>query len=360
MKLLTAEALRPALIARVLRPPGPIGLQRQFQQLREAEPGLDLHTALARLVAPADEVEGRAALERLTAEHIKVLTLADETFPLMLREIPDPPLVLFACGQLQALHRPAVAVVGARKHSPYGGAVATALAKGLAELGFVVVSGLAHGIDARAHEGCLLAGGRTIAVLGTGPERIYPANHRELARRIVAEGGAILTEYPPGTTVQPHLFPIRNRIISGLCHATIIVEAQERSGSLITARHCLDQSRELFAVPGQIDRPESRGTNGLIASGQARLLTGVADVLAELTPLLGLAAEHRSRSERQIEDPQALRVYTRLDAYEPTPFDLLVAELDLAPGSLSALLVALESQGLVERLPGPQFLRLPL
>lgn len=360
MNTTDSPALRLALLAQTLRPPGPLALQRRFQQLRTSEAGLDLHALLARLVTPGDEAEGQAALERLTQEHIKVVTLADEAYPLMLREIPDPPLVLFVCGQLQTLHRPAVALVGSRKHSPYGGAVATALAKGLAQLGFVIVSGLAHGIDARAHEACLQVGGRTVAVLGTGPDRIYPANHRELARRIVVESGAVLTEYPPGTTVQPHLFPIRNRILSGLCHATIVVEARDRSGTLITARHCLDQGRELFAVPGQIDKPESRGTNRLIASGQARLLTGVEDVLAELEPLLGLAAQHVQRTEVQLEHPDARRIYARLDAYEPTPFDLLAAELALPVGSLSAHLTELELRGLIARLPGPQFLRNPL
>lgn len=352
--------MRAALIAQALEPGGTLRLQRQFQEASQAHPALALEQILALLAQPDLATAGHQALERLAQSHIKVVTLLDSEYPLQLRQIPDPPTVLFFCGQIQTLHRPAIAIVGARKHSAYGGAVAASLAAGLARLGFVVVSGLARGIDTRAHAACLAAQGRTVAVLGTGVDCIYPNENRELARNIAVHGGVILSEFPPGTPVRPFHFPIRNRIISGLCHATIVVEANEKSGSLVTARHCLNQGRELFAVPGPIDRPLARGTNRLIANGEARLLMGVDDVLAELTPLLGMAVEHHQAKAVHIAHKDARRIYERLDAFECTPLDLLIAELELPAGEVVAHLVELETLGLVERHAGAQFLRNPL
>jgi DNA processing protein len=199
--------------------------------------------------------------------------------PALLRSIHDPPVGLFVRGAaaLDLLARPAVAVVGARACSGYGATVARSVARELAAAGLLVVSGLARGVDAEAHRGALDAGGTTIAVLGCGIDRDYPAAHADLARRI-ADGGLIVSEYAPGVEPAPWRFPARNRIVAGLCAATVVVEARERSGALITADLALEEGREVFAVPGEITSALSAGTNGLLKLG-ATPLTSAADVL---------------------------------------------------------------------------------
>jgi DNA processing protein len=218
-----------------------------------------------------------AAYERRLAE--RGFRFASE-LPPMLRSIHDPPVGLFVRGAapLELLARPAVAVVGARACSGYGASVARSLARELAAAGLVVVSGLARGVDGEAHRGALDAGGTTFAVLGCGIDRDYPAAHAELARRI-AERGLIVSEYAPGVEPAAWRFPARNRIVAGLCAATVVVEARERSGALITADLALEEGREVFAVPGEITSALSAGTNGLLKLGAAPL-TGAADVLA--------------------------------------------------------------------------------
>ena len=278
----------------------------------------------------------------------------------MLREIPDPPLVLFYTGLLAAAQRPSVAIVGSRNTSEQGRQLSYQLGGELARLGFTVVSGLARGIDARAHQGVVDVAGRGAAVLGTGLNQIYPAENRPLAVQLVRNEGAVLSEFPPNTPPRNFHFPIRNRIISGLCHATIVVEAQLRSGSLSTARHCLDQGRELFAVPGPITSPTAAGVNALIANGEANLLTSVASILEHLQPLLGLAAEHADRVAAVIQDPIAKKIYEKLDGFQPTPLDILVADLKLDASAVLSGLVELETQNLVEQRPGQQYLRNPL
>ena len=205
--------------------------------------------------------------------------LAQRELPLLLRAIHDPPPGLFVrgAGELELLTKPAVAVVGARACSGYGASVARMLGRELAATGLVVVSGLARGVDAEAHRGALDAGGVTVAVLGCGIDRDYPAAHAELARRIAATG-LIVAEYAPGVEPRPWRFPARNRIIAGLCAATVVVEARERSGALITADLALEEGREVFAVPGEIGSALSAGTNALLKLGAAPL-TDVADVL---------------------------------------------------------------------------------
>ena len=200
--------------------------------------------------------------------------------PPLLRSIHDPPVGLFVRGaaSLELLARPAVAIVGARACSGYGASVARSLGRELASAGLVVVSGLARGVDGEAHRGALDAGGTTVAVLGCGIDRDYPAAHADLARRI-AETGLIVSEYAPGVEPAPWRFPARNRIVAGLCAATIVVEARERSGALITADLALEEGREVFAVPGEISSALSSGTNGLLKLG-ATPLTHAADVLA--------------------------------------------------------------------------------
>ena len=214
-------------------------------------------------------------------------------FPPLLRAIYDPPLRLYARGggDAELLFRPCVAVVGARACSPYGAQVARMLGRELAGAGLVVVSGLARGIDGEAHRGALEAGGLTVAVLGCGIDRDYPAAHAELARRI-RENGLVIAEYEPGVEPAPWRFPARNRIIAGLCAATVVVEARERSGALITADLALEEGREVFAVPGEITSTLSAGTNALLKVGAAPC-TSAADVLE----LFCLARDERAQPE---------------------------------------------------------------
>jgi len=225
--------------------------------------------------------DGRAYEERLAASGLRFT--AD--LPPLLRSIHDPPVGLFVRGAapLDLLSRPAVAIVGARACSGYGASVARSIAREIAAAGLVVVSGLARGVDSEAHRGALDAGGTTVAVLGCGIDRDYPAAHAELARRI-AETGLIVSEYAPGVEPAPWRFPARNRIVAGLCAMTVVVEARERSGALITADLALEEGREVFAVPGEITSPLSAGTNGLLKLG-ASPLTSAADLGIEPAPV---------------------------------------------------------------------------
>ena len=224
---------------------------------------------------------------------IRRIRRGDSGYPVLLARIPDPPATLWLRGDAEpsVLGGLAVAVVGARACSGYGRSVARTISSGLADAGAVVVSGLARGIDGEAHRGALAAGGTTVAVLGCGVDRDYPAAHAELARAIVAAGGLVISEYEPGVEPAPWRFPARNRIIAGLATATVIVEARERSGALITADFALEDGREVLAVPGEITSALSRGTNGLLRQG-ATPATGVADVLEAvgLEPRAGPAA----------------------------------------------------------------------
>ncbi len=221
---------------------------------------------------------------KVVAQGHTTLNLADERYPERLRTIPDPPPVLYCDGLPGPEDRLAIAVVGARRATSYGVRVTEALARDLARLGFTIVSGMARGIDAAAHRGALAAGGRTIAVLGCGLDVVYPPEHDRLKAEI-ARSGSVMTEFPPGTRPLASHFPRRNRILSGLALGVVVVEAAEGSGSLITARLALDQGREVFAVPGPLDAPLSRGPHGLIKQG-AKLVETVEDIMEELLPQL--------------------------------------------------------------------------
>ncbi|HEY5057455.1 MAG TPA: DNA-processing protein DprA [Gaiellaceae bacterium] len=234
----------------------------------------------ARWTAHLRAFDAAAYERRLGAQGFRFVARAAPDFPPLLRAVHDPPPGLFVRGTAPTdlLSRPAVALVGARACSGYGASVARTLARELAAAGLVVVSGLARGIDAEAHRGALEAGGTTVAVLGCGIDRDYPASHAELARRVV-ERGLVVAEYAPGVEPAPWRFPARNRIIAGLCAATVVVEARERSGALITADLALEEGREVFAVPGEITSSLSIGTNDLLKLG-ASPLTRAADVLS--------------------------------------------------------------------------------
>lgn len=312
----------------------------------------------------------RALLARLARREIAVLTFWDAAYPPLLAHIADPPPVLFVRGDLGVLALPGLAVVGTRRPTPYGRAAARRLAADAASRGWTVVSGMAAGIDGEAHLGALEAGGRTVAVLGCGVDVVYPRQHRRLYERIWREGGLLLSEFAPGMPPQKGFFPRRNRIVSGLSHGVVVVEAGEKSGSLITADLALEQGREVFAVPGPIFSPESRGPHRLIQQG-AKLVTGIEDVLAELEGMAGGGAQAALAAE----EGRTGRANTGglpADGTEPTPASLspeeqavwphlargpvhvddLVAATGLSPGRLQMALLALELRGWALKLPG--------
>ena len=268
----------------------------------------------------------------------------DGAYPPLLAELHDPPAGLFVRGEaIELLAAPAVAVVGARSCSAYGAQVARSLARELADAGLVVVSGLARGIDGEAHRGALEAKGATVAVLGCGIDRDYPVAHATLAGRI-AETGLIVSEYPPGTEPAPWRFPARNRVIAGLALATVVVEARERSGALITADFALELGREVFAVPGEITAALSAGTNHLLRQGAAPLLS-VEDVL------LALGLERRAPRKARAVSPAAARLLDLL-ADGAQAADDLVARSGNAAREVSAALTELELAGLAAQSDG--------
>jgi DNA processing protein len=291
----------------------------------------------AQYAAHVRAFDGRAYEARLAGDGFRFVRRSAAAFPPQLRSIHDPPPGLFVRGaaDLELLARPAVAVVGARACSGYGAAVARSLARDLAAAGLVVVSGLARGIDAEAHRGALEAGGTTVAVLGCGIDRDYPAAHRDLAERIAATG-LIVSEYAPGVEPAPWRFPARNRIVAGLCAATVVVEARERSGALITADLALEEGREVFAVPGEITSSLSAGTNDLLKLG-ASPLTRVQDVLV----CFGLEAQP---SVAAVEGAAAQLLELLRDA--PASADELVRRTGLDTGEVARALVELELAGL--------------
>jgi DNA processing protein len=281
----------------------------------------------------------------LTVVAAGVRRLRRPEFPELLREIHDPPRVLYlrGAGQVELLARPAVAIVGARACSPYGAQVARMLGRELAAAGLVVVSGLARGIDGEAHRGALEAEGLTVAVLGCGIDRDYPAAHTELARRI-CERGLVVSEYEPGVEPAPWRFPARNRIIAGLTAATVIVEARQRSGALITADFALEDGREVFAVPGEITGSLATGTNRLLRQG-ATPLTSAVDVLEVFGLGVVPAAQRPALGET------ATRLLERLAESSATA-DELARATGLDAGPLAAALAELELAGLVGEADG--------
>jgi DNA processing protein len=277
----------------------------------------------------------------------------DPAYPALLREIPDPPIVLWSRGCLETLAQsPAVAVVGSRNATPEGLATARRLGRGLAEAGLAVVSGLARGIDAAAHRGALDGAGSTVAVLGNGADIIYPAGHRELAGEVVRRG-ALMSEFAPGTPPLPRHFPLRNRIISGFSHAVVIVEASERSGSLITARAALEQGREVLAVPGGVTSGCHRGCHALIRDG-ARLVETVDDVLDEIGWRSARTGGRTPSGKPQTD----LGLGAKMAPGEPVDLDGLAERTGRSASELLAELGQLELGGTIARLPGGKFVRL--
>ncbi len=293
---------------------------------------------------------------RMNDGGFRVITMADPDYPGLLLQIPDPPPFLYLQGELKRAHRN-IALVGSRNATRYGIHTTRRLSGELASLNITVVSGMARGIDTAAHEGALEKGGRTIAVLGSGLDRIYPAENRALFHRI-AQSGAVITEFPLNAGPDPHHFPIRNRIISGISLGTVVVEAAKRSGSLITARLAAEQNREVFAVPGNIHSFKSTGTHSLIKQG-AKLVENAGDILEELTPLIeSHMANRHVRGEDVLDIPplseEESKVFQALGPY-PVHIDDLMRRLDMAPGPLSSILLQLELKGIVAQSPGKLF-----
>jgi DNA processing protein len=307
----------------------------------------------ATIAARADALEeARREADRIAAAGASLVTLADAAYPALLRAVVDAPPALAVRGTLPGADEVVVAVVGARRASEYGKRVADEFGRGLAQAGVTVVSGMATGIDAAAHRGALAAGGRTVAVLGTGIDVVYPSWHAGLAAEIAAQG-ALCTEFPCGAAPLAYHFPQRNRIISGLAHGTLVVEAACESGSLVTARHALAQGREVFAVPGPIGVALHRGPHRLIQEG-AKLVTTVEDVLEELAPAL----RTRLESARAAAAVVALtdverRVLAALT--DGGQLDDVIRRLGLPAGAALETLLALELRGLVRQLPGKRF-----
>ena len=356
--------LRGWLALRMVRGVGPVlyqGLLRAF-----GDPGAVLAASAHALACAGVRPEVAAAIRAFTAWPLvddqlarlgrcgaELVTWDDPGYPANLRQIHDPPPVLFVRGTLLARDTLAVAIVGSRAATAHGLRMARALAEGLAGHGLTVVSGLARGTDAEAHWATLRAGGRTLAVFGSGVDVVYPPEHRRLAREIGA-AGALLSELPPGSKPDAENFPARNRIISGLTLGTVVVEAAERSGSLITARCAAEQGREVFAVPGPVgDR--TRGTHRLIREG-AKLTESVDDILEELAPQLvrSASAPTPAAPPRALAPTEAALLAVL--GPQPQHVDAVIARSGLPASTVLPVLLQLELTGVVEQLPGKHFL----
>jgi DNA processing protein len=287
----------------------------------------------------------------------QILTYADPEYPSLLRQISDPPLVLYCEGDTALLSRQALAIVGSRSATPTGTETAHAFAAQLARLGFVVCSGLALGIDAAAHRGCLAAAGGTIAVVGTGLDRVYPARHSELAAQIRSRG-VLISEFPLGTPPLGRHFPQRNRIISGLSRGVLVVEAGVQSGSLITAHQALEQGREVFAIPGSIHSPNSKGCHHLLREG-AKLVDSVSDILEELgggwQPGADMAAPAEPEPLAEL-DAEYQQLLAAIDL-TPTSVEHIVERSGLTPDVVCSMLLMLELQNLVHITANGQYCR---
>ncbi len=316
------------------------------QLIKEVEGQAFLAAAVQRALERADRAFARARRSGL-----EVVAWSDAQYPSPLAMIPDPPPVLWLTGRLAPPGGPSVAIVGSRAGSPYALEAAERLAGDLATRGVTIVSGLARGVDSAAHRGALAVGGKTVAVLGSGADVIYPAEHVELARSI-AQTGAVVSEFLPGTPPRPGQFPRRNRIISGMAVAVVVVEASERSGSLITAACALEQGRDVMVVPGSILSGRNRGSHALVKDG-AKIVESADDILEEV----GMHLEHRDGSGRQPAVQQSDPVWRVMGPGETYDLDTIAAESGLAPVKLLPKLLELELSGEVSRVGGGRFAR---
>lgn len=354
------------------------GLGRQAQNtLQRAHPGIsDVFSlddqALKVLGLDADIRSAlRSRRYRNTAREIldwchhegcRILCRSDERYPALLREIHDPPLVLYTLGNLDAFGMPCIAIVGTRRPTFYGLQMARGLSADLAHRGIAIVSGLARGIDAAAHNGCLEAAGPTIAVFGCGIDVIYPREHRRLVSQI-GEKGLLISEFTPGTSPSPQNFPVRNRIISGLSLGTLLVEASEYSGSLITTRLAMEQNREVFALPGNLTSPQSFGPNYLIKQG-AKLVQSWKDISEELPAdirrniLVQETATSESTPNLELLTQDEIKVLKLIETDRATQFDKIFRSSGLEISILSAILLNLEMRGWIHQVPGNLYVKI--
>ena len=320
-------------------------------------PGIGSH--LAGAIRRWEELEYREEFRLIENLGVTIMTIFDPDYPANLREIYDPPVVLYLKGNLIPEDKPALAVVGSRRASHYGLQTAQKISHQLAARGFTVVSGLARGIDTRAHRGALQAGGRTIAVLGSGLGNIYPPENGGLAKEI-SGSGAVISEFPIRAIPDRQNFPLRNRVVSGLSLGVLVVEAAQRSGALITARLAMEQGRMVMAVPGRIDSFSARGTNSLIQDG-AKMVGGIDDILEEFEYLF----PSKSVSSPDNADPEVVlknlseneRLIFQELSEEEIGIDRIFSETGLSSPAISAALISLELKKLIKRLPGKLFIR---
>jgi DNA processing protein len=343
---------------------GPVSFARLLEQINTPDQLLEsvrvqsyLPQATLRYLCNPDSetIDRDLSWAEQDGNHILRLNMAE--YPELLRQIPDPPPLLYVHGNIKALHTPQLALVGSRNPSAGGLENARAFAEHLAGVGLTITSGLALGIDAACHTGALNSGGITVAVMGTGLDRVYPARHRELAHEIVSRGGALVTEFPIGTGPRPENFPRRNRIISGLSLGTLVVEAAPRSGSLTTARHAVEQGREVFAIPGSIHNPLARGCHALIRQG-AKLVETAADILEELGVRIETAAEDATPCppESDTLSPDKIQLLDYM-GFDTISVDQLVSRSGLTTAAVSSMLLILELDGRVISQAGGRYVR---
>lgn len=317
--------------------------------------GLDQEAILG-LAGFSEWEEARKELARVAGAGARIVPYGGPEYPVRLRTVADPPPLLYIRGELRPEDSKAVAIVGSRSASDYGMRITKELSRGLAALGFTVVSGMARGIDGMAHEAALEAGGRTVAVLGSGIDVVYPPEHEELYQRICG-AGAVLSELPMGTPPFSFNFPGRNRLISGLALGVVVVEATEKSGSLITAGLALEQGREVFAVPGEAGASRSRGTHRLIRQG-AKLVERVEDIIEEIAPQL-LERAGAEGVKMPLALPSDLETEAKtifgLIAERALQIDEVIEASRLPAGKVSQILLDLEIRGLLRQLPGKRF-----
>lgn len=366
LALLAVKGLGPITYSRLINrfgTPQAIRASNMSALVSEGEISPSLANALQQRL-PSDAQEHIAKeLEAVEAGRFSILTLRDSRYPPRLKTISDPPPVLWCTGRLEVRDHHALGIIGSRKGSQIGRTFTRQLSGDLAALGFTIVSGLARGIDAAAHEGALASSGRTLAVLGCGIDRLYPPEHGLLRQRIETQG-AVLSEFPMGTLPHSYHFPQRNRIISGLSLGVIVTEATSRSGSLITARLALEQNREVFAVPGNVANVLTRGPHRLIKEG-AKLVENSFDIVEEILPML--EPSFRDQLEKQPAAVQASpsvpslgleeqRLFDSISR-EPISLDDLISVGSYAPSEVMSILLSLEIKGLIKQIPGLQYLR---
>lgn len=349
--LQTIPSLGPVRIRRIVQHLGsPLEI---FHRVDKGEwiPGFSKDT-LPQIVKQADFSGAEKILDKIRRSDMECVILWEDQYPASLRNIPDAPPLLYVKGDLSVLHRQSMVIVGTRHPSPYGVAVTQKFARELSENHIPIISGLARGIDTIAHKAALEHGNQTVAVLASGLDVIYPPENRSLAEKIISHG-ALVSEFPPGVRPEPSYFTRRNRIISGLAEGTIVIEAGEGSGALITANYALEQGREVFAVPGEITNPKARGTLKLIQEG-AKCLIEIEDIFAELPHLSRKSGSRQEELPLLTEEQQMVLEHL---SYKPLHIDMLQIRTGLSMARLNDILFELEIQGIVQQTAGRMYIK---